>query len=38
MKSKLPTSVELNLSLWFALLSPLIGACVGVLGLFVLCR
>jgi hypothetical protein len=38
MNSKRRSFVELNFSLWFALLSPLIGAFLGILGLFVLCR
>jgi hypothetical protein len=38
MNSKRHALVELNFSLWFALLSPLIGAFLGILGLFVLCR
>jgi len=38
MNAKRYAFVELNFSLWFALLSPLIGACLGVLGLFVLWR
>jgi len=38
MNSKRRAFVEVNFSLWFALLSPLIGAFVGILGLFVFCR
>lgn len=38
MTSKCYAFVELNFSFWFALLSPLIGAFLGILGLFVLCR
>ena len=38
MTIKWHTVAEWDFSLWFALLSPLIGALLGVLGLFILYR
>ncbi len=38
MNSKRRASVDVNFSLWFALLSSLIGAFFGILGVFVLCH
>jgi hypothetical protein len=38
MKIKLHTVAEWDFSLWFALLSPLIGVLLGVLGVFILYR
>ena len=38
MTSKRHSLAEWDFSLWFALLSPLIGALVGILGLFIFCR
>jgi hypothetical protein len=38
MNSKRRASVGVNFSLRFALLSPVIGAFFGILGLFVLCH
>jgi hypothetical protein len=36
MKTKVIRRGELNLTLWFAVLSPLIGAVLGILGVFLL--
>ncbi len=36
MKTKVIRRDELNLTLWFALLSPLIGALLGILDVFLL--
>ena len=36
MKTKIIRRDELNLTPWFALLSPLIGALLGILGVFLL--
>jgi hypothetical protein len=36
MKTKVIRRAELNLALWFAVLSPLIGALLGILGVFLL--
>ena len=36
MKTKVIRRDELNLPLWFAVLSPLIGALLGILGVFLL--
>ncbi len=38
MNSKRCAFIDLNFSLWFALLSPLIGAFFGILGVFVFCH
>ena len=38
MNSRRRAFVDLNFSLWFALLSPLIGVFFGILGVFVLCH
>ena len=36
MKTKVIRRDELNLTLWFAVLSPLFGALLGILGVFLL--
>jgi len=36
MKTKVIRRDELNLALWFAVLSPVIGALLGILGVFLL--
>jgi hypothetical protein len=38
MKTKLDTIAQWNFSLWFALLSPVIGILLGILGVFLICH